>query len=219
MPTLVEPWEREDDEPIASVSTALSTLMTDPTGPDFALVVAGRWCLVAEKERWPEGRWLAIDLQLVCERNDLRRGGEVDRALTCLDAASLAPDASGDTWWRDTFERSIKHTVGVSKDLQDGVRDSIEIIANEVVARRREQGLDPLPDSEAQPLAVQSLRYLYRILFLLYAEASPELDVLPVGAEEYDAGYGLDRLRDLALTELQTERSQRAQIVGVAACG
>src|SRR5699024_10661774 len=46
-------------------------------------------------------------------------------------------------------------------------------------------------------------------LFLLYAEASPELQVLPVGAEEYDAGYGLGRLRDLVLTEeLQTPRAR-----------
>src|SRR5699024_467911 len=47
-----------------------------------------------------------------------------------------------------------------------------------------------------------------RILFLLYAEASPELGVLPVGAEEYDAGYGLDRLRDLALTDIHTQRAR-----------
>ena len=71
-----------------------------------------------------------------------------------------------------------------------------------MVRRRQAQGLDPLPQAQAQPLARQALRYLYRILFLLYAEASPELEVLPVGAEEYDQGYGLDRLRDLTLVEL-----------------
>lgn len=206
--TLPTPWEREDEDSITSVATALSTLMTDADGPAFALVLAGRWALVAEKERWPEGRWLAIDLQLICERNDTKRGGEVDRALTCLEAQSLAPDASGGIWWAETLEASIKHTVGVSKDLQDGVRESIEIIANEVVRRRRVQGLDPLHDDQAQVLAVQSLRYLYRILFLLYAEASPELGVLPVGAEEYDAGYGIDRLRDLALTDIHTRRAR-----------
>lgn len=206
--TLLTPWEQEDEDPITSVATVLSTLMTDADGPAFALVLAGRWALVAEKERWPEGRWLAVDLQLVCERNDTKRGGEVDRALACIDAQSLAPDASGGIWWSETLEASIKHTVGVSKDLQDGVRESIEIIANEVVRRRRDQGLEPLPDDQAQVLAVQSLRYLYRILFLLYAEASPELGVLPVGAEEYDAGYGLDRLRDLALTEVHDSRER-----------
>lgn len=207
--TLLQPWEREDQDPVVSVASALSTLMTEAEGPSYALVLAGRWALVAEKERWPEGRWLAIDLQLVAERNDTRKGGEIDRALICIDAQSLAPDAAGGVWWRETLEASVKHTVGVSKDLQEGVRTSIEIIANEVVKRRRDQGLDPLPDDQANELAKQCLRYLYRILFLLYAEASPELGVLPVGASEYDAGYGLDRLRDLALTEIHEDRSRQ----------
>lgn len=56
---------------------------------------------------------------------------------------------------------------------------------------------------------MQSLRFLYRILFLLYAEASPELGVLPVGAPEYDAGYSLDRLRELVQVPLVTEQSMR----------
>lgn len=206
--TLLSPWEREGADAMTSVASALTALMTEADGPAYALVLAGRWALVAERERWPEGRYLAIDLQLVAERNDDKKGGEIDRALTCLDAASLAPQADGSTWWRETLDASVKHTVGVSKDLQEGVRTSIEILANEVVARRRAQGLDPLPDDQANELAKQSLRYLYRILFLLYAEASPELGVLPVGAGEYDAGYGLDRLRDLALSEIHTERAR-----------
>ena len=124
-----------------------------------------------------------------------------------MGAESLAPDAEGGIWWHQVLEESIKHTVGVSQDLREGVRLSIEIIANEVVRRRRAQGLDPLPQTEAQPLARQALRYLYRILFLLYAEASPELAVLPVGAGEYEQGYGLDRLRELTLVELASPRA------------
>lgn len=73
----------------------------------------------------------------------------------------------------EALDESIKHTVGVSQDLREGVRESIEIIANEVVSRRRDRGLEPLSQDQAQPLAMQSLRFLYRILFLLYAEASP----------------------------------------------
>ncbi|WP_454932558.1 Eco57I restriction-modification methylase domain-containing protein, partial [Actinomyces oricola] len=163
---------------------------------------------IAERERWPEGRWLAVNVQLVVERHEMTRGGEVERALTCLDARSLVPTAEGETWWTATLEDSAAHTVGVSKDLREGVRASIEIIANEVVRRRAARGLEPLPQEQAQPLALQSLRYIYRVIFLLYAEASPELGVLPVGAAEYDAGYGLDRLRELALVELHEESSQ-----------
>ncbi|WP_278698348.1 class I SAM-dependent DNA methyltransferase [Actinomyces oris] len=218
-PTLAEEWQPVDlgdpdapalegAEPIESVSRALSTLMTDGHGPAFALVLAGQWALVAERERWPEGRWLAVNVQLVVERYETARGGEVERALTCLDARSLLPTAEGETWWAATLEDSAAHTVGVSKDLREGVRSSIEIIANEVVRRRAARGLEPLPQERAQDLALQSLRYIYRIIFLLYAEASPELGVLPVGATEYDAGYGLDRLRELALRELHEESAQ-----------
>ena len=217
--TLAEAWEPVDlgdpaapvlegTEPIESVSRALSTLMTDEHGPAFALVLAGQWALVAERERWPEGRWLAVNVQLVVERYEMARGGEVERALTCLDARSLLPTAEGETWWAATLEDSAAHTVGVSKDLREGVRSSIEIIANEVVRRRSARGLEPLAQERAQDLALQSLRYIYRIIFLLYAEASPELGVLPVGATEYDAGYGLDRLRELALRELHEESAQ-----------
>ncbi|OXM52013.1 Eco57I restriction-modification methylase domain-containing protein [Amycolatopsis alba] len=207
--TLPEPVQlTEDDEEIKSVARLTSSLFVAEEAPEFVLVLAGRWALLAERDRWAEGRYLAVDLQLVCERNDTKKAGEIDRALTCLSAESIAPDAEGAIWWHGVLEASVKHTVGVSKDLRDGVRLSIEIIANEVLDRRRAQGLDPLPTTEAQELAKQSLRFLYRILFLLYAEASPELGVLPAGAPEYDQGYSLDRLRELIQVELATPQAR-----------
>jgi hypothetical protein len=205
--TLLTPYEADEKDTFTSSARLLSALFVAEDGPEFALVFAGRWLLVAERARWAEGRYLAVDLQLVCDRNDAKSGGEIDRALSCVCAESLAPDAEGGIWWHGVLEDSVKHTVGVSQDLREGVRLSIEIIANEVVQRRKAQELDPLPQKQAQPLARQALRYLYRILFLLYAEASPELEVLPVGTEEYDQGYGLDRLRDLTLVELTGPRA------------
>ncbi|SOC50280.1 hypothetical protein SAMN05660748_3024 [Blastococcus aggregatus] len=207
--TLLSPYTLDDDKTeFRSVARTLSTLFVSDDAPAFALVLAGRFALVAERAKWAEGRYLAVDLQLVCERNEDRRGGEVDRALACISAESLAPDAEGDIWWSAVLEESVKHTVGVSKDLREGVRLSIEIIANELVSRRVRQGLPPLPADQAQPLAIQSLRFLYRILFLLYAEASPELGVLPVGSPEYERGYSLDRLRELTLVELASPSAQ-----------
>jgi hypothetical protein len=142
--TLREPVQLSDDsDELKSVAKLMSALFVADHGPDLILVLAGRWALLAERERWAEGRYLAVDLQLVCERNDTKKAGEIDRALTCLSAQSIAPDADGKLWWHDTLEASVKHTVGVSKDLREGVRLSIEIVANEVVARRRDQGLRP----------------------------------------------------------------------------
>ncbi|MGW7477072.1 class I SAM-dependent DNA methyltransferase [Nonomuraea muscovyensis] len=206
--TLPQRVALDDGSEVTSAARLVKALFVEEDGPDLALILAGRWAVLAERERWAEGRYLAVDLQLVCERNDTRRGGEIDRALTCLCAESIAPDADGNLWWHGVLEESVKHTVGVSQDLRDGVRLSIEIIANEVVKRRRARGLNPLPAAEANELAKQSLRFLYRILFLLYAEASPELGVLPVGAQEYDAGYSLDRLRELVQVELATPQAR-----------
>ncbi|WP_353057950.1 hypothetical protein [Propionimicrobium sp. PCR01-08-3] len=214
-PTLLTPW-LPDDEPgtkqVRSVSEALSALFVerDATPPaEFALVLAGRWIIVTEAARWQQGRYLGVDLQTVLDRNETKRGGEVDTALCCIDAGSLGPDEAGAIWWRDTLDDSARHTVGVSADLREGVRTSIEIIANDVVNRRRKLGLPPLPDNQAQPLAKQSLRFLYRILFLLYAEASPQLGILPLGAPEYEAGYSIDRLRDLIQVKLTSTKSRQ----------
>lgn len=204
---LWSPFEGSDGKESRSLPGLVSQLFADADGPTFVLVLAGRWALLTESARWAEGRFLGVDLQLVSERNDAKRGGEIDTALSILSADSLAPDAEGNIWWSSVIEDSVKHTVGVSKDLREGVRLSIEIIANDVVSRRAMKELDPLPPSQAQPLAMQSLRYLYRILFLLYAEASPELGVLPTGTDEYDSGYSLDRLRELVLTDLTSQKS------------
>ncbi|MGO2314023.1 MAG: restriction endonuclease [Brachybacterium tyrofermentans] len=191
-----------EEQVLTSVPQVLSALAVARDAPEFMLVLAGRFAILTSSKLWPQGRYLVADIQTIAERNDLKRSGEVERMLAALSADSLAPDASSQIWWSDTVAQSIDNAVGVSEDLRDGVRESIEILANEVLYRRRLQGLDELPADQAQVLALQSLRYLYRILFLLYAEASPELGVLPVGAPEYQAGYSVDRLRDLTQREV-----------------
>src|SRR5699024_708967 len=204
--TLFEPYEINETDSTASAGYTLTYVFNEADAPEFALVLSGGLLLVAQRTRWAEGRYLAVDLALVAQRNDAKRGGEIERALTCVSEESLAPSADGSVWWSQVLEQSVSHTVGVSQDLRDGVRESIEIIASEVVARRNAQDLPPLPKDQAQPLAVQSLRFLYRILFLLYAEASPELGVLPAGDPAYERGYSLDRLRELELVEMSDPR-------------
>ncbi|GAA3296099.1 Eco57I restriction-modification methylase domain-containing protein [Arthrobacter citreus] len=176
--------------------------------PRFVVIMAGRWMVLTEPERWAEGRYLAADALLVADRNDTKKYGETDRFLSIFGRDSLMPAPDGSMWWDTVLESSVKHTVGVSQDLREGIRRSIEIIANDVLQRRASRGLSD-DDVDGQVLAKQSLRFLYRILFLLYAEASPEMGVLPVGAGEYSEGYGLDRLRELTLVNMQSRETQR----------
>ena len=68
--------------------------------------------------------------------------------------------------------------------------------------RIRSHGLAPGdvadPGDLARELGRDALRYLYRILFLLYAEARPELGILPADDQDYIAGYSMQRLGELA---------------------
>ena len=80
-----------------------------------------------------------------------------------------------------------------------------------VLTRRAEAGLRPTPGLAAD-LTRQSLRFLYRIIVLLYAESRPELGVLPTDTPEYTEGYGLDRLRGLIQTPPLSERRPPARI-------
>ncbi|OHV35540.1 restriction endonuclease subunit M [Parafrankia soli] len=201
-----------DGKPQAAVAKVVSSVFLTDDAPPFVLVQAGRWVLLAERSRWPEGRWLAVDLGVVVDRRDVRAAGELEHVAAMVGPDLLLPGEDGVAPWLGLLEKSVQHTVGVSADLREGVRLSVEIIANEVVARRRAAGLDVLDVANlGRDLTRQSLRFLYRILFLLYAEASPQLEVLPVQAPEYQAGYGLDRLRDLILTDLSSDRARRGR--------
>lgn len=198
----------DDKEANYSASKLVSELYQTDEPPQFIVLMAGRWLILTERERWPEGRYLAADALLALERNDAKRGGELDRFLAVFGRDSLHPNASEQIWWHDVIESSVKHTVGVSKDLREGIRLSIEIIANDVLTRRTAAGMSH-DGVDGQSLAKQSLRFLYRILFLLYAEASPEMGVIPVGDEQYDQGYGLDRIRELVLNPITSEKAKR----------
>ena len=198
--------EGKDPQP-AKVSKLVGDLFLSEEPPAFIVVLAATWVLVAERETWPLGRYLAINLQLAVERNDTKKAGELERVAVILARENLERAADGTTWWAQTREESQQHAVKVSGDLRDAVRASIELIGNDVLARRREQHL-PNDTIDGNELAHQSLRYLYRILFLLFAEASPELAILPTGAPEYVAGYGLDRLRDQILKPPVTDKAR-----------
>lgn len=205
---LVEPLRRhvtsEKTETIEGVGEAVTQLFVSDAAPRYLLVVAGGVALLTDVGRWSEGRYLAFDVATALDRRDEKASGELTWHAGLWSANALLPDEEDGKAEIDHYtESSEKHAVGVSEDLREGLRTSIEKIANEVLARRREAGLpvEGIPELP-RDLTTQSLRFLYRILFLLFAEARPELGVLPVGTPEYESGYGLDRLRELVQVPL-----------------
>jgi hypothetical protein len=94
--TLWEPVRLDEDGPeLPSAARLTSALFVADDAPALVLILSGRWAVLAERERWAEGRYLAVDLQLVCERNDTRRSGEIDRALTFWRRRPSRPTPTG----------------------------------------------------------------------------------------------------------------------------
>ena len=106
-------------------------------------------------------------------------------------------------------ENSHKHAFSVSQDLKYSAREAVELLGNEVVWYLRETHQGILKEIEANDLTRECLRYLYRLLFLFFVEARPELGYAPMKSEEYRTGYSLESLRDVVEQgDLTTEESR-----------
>ena len=93
--------------------------------------------------------------------------------------------------------RSHKHALALSRGLEAAIRDAIERLGNEVLRFHRVAGAAEVPGArEGQALAIQCLRFVYRIVVLLYVEAHPEL------------GYGFERLDELGALELESPEAR-----------
>ena len=199
-------------ERIEQGTKLVSWLFARDEGLRYVLVLVGGVVVLADRTVWGEGRYLGVSLDAALSNNDTNELGTI-AALLGAEALLPSEDGSGDAL-SELVDSSHQHAVGVSKELRQGLQDSVEIIANEVLGRLRQAGVSPhdvdtgTGRSFANELARQSLRYLYRILFLLYAEARPELGVVPAKDEAYLRGYSMARLGDLVVSDLQGEEAR-----------
>ncbi|MGC5053511.1 class I SAM-dependent DNA methyltransferase [Micromonospora sp. DT48] len=192
------------NETITTGAKLASWLFAAEQPPRYVLILSGGVITLADRAAWGEGRYLAVSLDTLYARNDDK---EYDVVAALFGADSLRPPAEGGTEpLADLVAGSRQHAVGVSGELREGLKVSVELIANEILDRIRQAGYQPQDvmtlDELAKDLGREALRYLYRILFLLYAEARPELGVLPVNDPQYVEGYSLARLGDLVSRRL-----------------
>ena len=99
---------------------------------------------------------------------------------------SLCPD-DGKILLDELDEHSQRNASGVSQDLKYALRESIELLGNEVLydlATRLKRNFDTDP-VDANQLTLECLRYMYRMLFVLFIESRPELGYAPSKAQSY----------------------------------
>ena len=86
----------------------------------------------------------------------------------------------------------------MSDNLRSALRECVEILGNEVIHDWTCNKGRSIDEIDAGDLTVQALRYMYRLLFLLFIEAKPSLGYAPMKSDIYRTGYSLDSLRDIA---------------------
>ena len=174
--------------------------------PRWVVLLSAGQVLLIERGKWTHNRLLRFDLNEVLGRRD---GATLKAAAALLHRECLVP-ARGGSLLDSLDENSHKHAFAVSEDLKYALRESIELIGNEAIRYLREVSKDRvyrLDDKLAGDLGLECLRYMYRLLFLFFIEAKPELGYAPVAAEAYRKGYSLERLRELELVRLTSEES------------
>jgi hypothetical protein len=176
--------------------------------PRFVLLIGFKEWLLLDRYKWPNNRLLRFDWNEILDRKDTHT---LQAAAALMHRESLAPD-TGSSLLDGLDENAHKHAFGVSEDLKYALREAIELLGNEAVRQLREQakaskqgfytGKDAV---EAGELSLECLRVVYRLMFLFYIEARPELGYVPIQKSEvYAKGYSLESLRDLELVNLTT---------------
>jgi hypothetical protein len=189
------------------INKAISELfLTDQhRRPKYILLLAGNIIFLLEQERWFRGSYLQIDIEELFNEATIKRD-YYSAFYFLLGKENLAPD-SDIVLMEQLDEDSHKSAHEVTKDLKVGVIHAVEAIANEAVYYWRQNNAD-LADVKAEDLKNDCLTYVYRLLFLFYAESRSDLDIIPSDDPVYQHGYSLELLRDLEQTPLNSAGSQ-----------
>ena len=182
------------DDNIEALATKLLFHTAEP--PRFLIVIGIDTIVLIDRNKWNEKRYLEFDLQEIFSRLE---NTTFQAMSVLLHKDSLCP-ADGNALIDTLDEQSRKHASGVSQDLKYALRESIEILGNEVIydlKTRQGKNLIEEPVDAAQ-LTLECLRYMYRMLFVLFIEARPELGYAPINEQVYASGYSLESLRDIA---------------------
>ncbi len=188
--TSAQPLSISNEELVSKVFFA------NETPPRWLLLVTLDEIALVDRNKWNEKRFLTFDLAEIFSR---REETTFQAMAVLLHHDSLCP-SEGSSLLDQMDDNSHRHASAVSKDLKYALRESIELLGNEVLYDMQQRlGRDFTQQPvDAGALTLECMRYMYRMLFMLFIEARPELGYAPMKAQSYVQGYSLESLRDIA---------------------
>ena len=197
-------WSNGDDEDdinyneltqIRNEDLANKIFYSTKEPPRFIVLVGMNQIALLDRNKWNDKRYLQFELEDIFTRHE---ESTLQAMAVLLHKDSLCPK-EGKALIDELDESSQKNANEVSDDLKYALRESIELLGNEVLYDMRiRQGinLDINPVNPAQ-LTIECLRYMYRMLFVLFIESRTELGYAPK-ENTYLSAYSLESLRDIA---------------------
>lgn len=176
-------------------------------GPRHVIVLGLSQIVLVDKRKWPARSVLRFDLQEIFARADR----DTLTVMACLISREARVPDQGAPISDRLEEEAQRNANAVTTSLKRTVRDAIELLGQEVIAVTGGKYPSNFPDLgrrgvwiDGPELSRECLRYMYRLLFLFYAEANPRLNLLDMRNPIYATGYSLEALRELESVPLRT---------------
>ncbi|HRW82291.1 MAG TPA: N-6 DNA methylase, partial [Methanothrix sp.] len=165
------------------------------TPPEWAILTNGsRWRLYHQDTSYRLDSYYEIDLLDLVERGSL---DEFKYFYLFFRRNAFLPGRDGRSFLDRVKEGSVAYTRKVGDDLQENVYRAMKVLA-EGFLQSRSKGLDPAESRRLiEEVRENSLRLLYRLLFIFYAESRDLLDVKN------------DHYRQLSLQKLKMEVAEK----------
>ncbi len=164
-----------------------------------------RWAVLTDGKKWrlyygPTSHRLdsyyEVDLPTVLEKGDLE---DFKYFYLFFRHGAFLEDTSGDCFLDDVYDESNVFAQDLGEDLQDNIYEAIKILS-EGYLQYPDNDLD---ENDLDLVHDSSLIYLYRLIFVLYAEAEGR-DLLDTDNEIYEQSYSLNSLKQEVAEELDS---------------
>ncbi len=175
--------------------------------PRWVILVAGTSWVLVDRTKWNKNSCLRFDWKEITTR----RTQDVLSGCAALLCAESMVGENGRVLLDTIDESAHKQAYGVSEDLKRSLREAIELLGNEASEQLIEKGV--AQKDLADILTRECLRYMYRILFLLFVESRKELNYAPVDNPAYASAYSFESLRDLEMIPLMTDEDLNGRYI------
>ena len=179
--------------------------------PKYVLVLAGSRIYLLEEKKFKHGSYLVLDIEELISEAAVSATKDYYTLFYLLCGREALANESQTALMDKLGEASTRNAYAVTKDLKEGVITAVESLANEAIYYIHNvlgNQQDETNEQFAQNVKDDCITIVYRLLFIFYAEARPELGILPMNDEVYLNGYSLDKMRDLETVQMQSQSTK-----------